>query len=142
MRIRETRLMDHCLEAVARYISIGSCRTNGCQMIFGTPADKVERFFAKHGKAWLVLPDGWYGRPFDSLFALSLVRGFPDRLQIELEGDRKLSFQGSIVVESSHYEKYPSIEISGFESDLWVPNSGVYKEHVYRNDGSVVFASM
>ncbi len=89
-----------------------------------------------------MLPDGWYGRPFDSLFALSLVRGFPDGLQIELEGGRKLSFQGSIIVKSSHYEKYPSIEISGFESALWVPNSGVSKEHVYRNDGSVVFASM
>lgn len=111
-------------------------------MIFGTPADKVERFFAKHGRAWLVLPDGWYGRPFDSLFALTLVKDFPDGLYIELEGDRKLSFQGSMVVKRSHYDKYPSLAISGFESVLWVPNSGVSKEHAYRNDGSVVFISM
>lgn len=114
----------------------------GCEMIFGTPADKVKRFFAKHGRAWLVLPDGWYGRPFDSLFALILVEDVPDGMYIELEGGRKLSFQGSVVITGSHYDKYPSLEISGFESVLWVPNSGVSKEHTYKNAGSVVFVSM
>ena len=110
-------------------------------MICGTPADKVERFFAKHERAWLVLPDGWYGRPFDSLFALTLVNDLPDGMYIELEGGRTLSFQGSLVVQKSRHDKYPSLEISGFESVLWGPNSGASKERIYRDAGSVVFAS-
>lgn len=111
-------------------------------MIFRTPAQKIEFFFERRKRAWLVLPDGWYGRPFDSLFTLTLVRDVPNGLYIELEGGRELSFEGSMVVRSSHYGKYPSLDISGFESVLWVPNSGVSKEHVYRNEGPVVFVSM
>jgi hypothetical protein len=64
-------------------------------MILGSPADELKRFFAKHGRAGLVLPDGWYGGPFDSLFALARAADVPDGLEIEIEGGRTL-YSGAV----------------------------------------------
>jgi hypothetical protein len=54
-------------------------------MALGLPAQIVECFFAEHGRAGLVLPDGWYGRPFDSLFALTSAVDLPDGLKSRLK---------------------------------------------------------
>jgi hypothetical protein len=111
------------------------------QMIFGSPADKLKRFFAKHGGAGLVLPDGWYGRPFDSLFALARAADIPDGLEIEIEGGRTLYFRGSLRIVKTQLEKHPAISIEGFQSASWTPNDGVSEQRVYGDTGSVLFVS-
>jgi hypothetical protein len=45
-----------------------------------------------------VLPDGWYGRPFDSLFALTSAVDLPDGLKIEIEGGRELICEGKVTI--------------------------------------------
>jgi hypothetical protein len=108
-------------------------------MIFGSPATKVERFFAKHRRAGLVLPDGWYGRPFDSLFSLTHAMDLPSGLKIELEGGRELTFQGNVAIVKTRFETYPALRIEGFQSVSWTPHDGVFEGQTYGAAGVVVF---
>jgi len=106
-----------------------------------SPAHAVERFFAKHGRAGLVLPDGWYGRPFDSLFALTSVLDLPDGLKIEIEGGRQLICVGDVAIVKTELEKYPALRIEGFKQASWNPQDGVSDEQNYGDSGAVLFVS-
>lgn len=108
-------------------------------MIRKTPAEKVQAYFRKFERAHLVLPDGWYGRPYDSFFALTLAEDTPSGLEIELEGGRKLIFEGDIDVAKSHFEKYPALKIEQYLSFHWRPNQGVLPASTYEADSGPVF---
>lgn len=56
--------------------------------------DLVQRWFAA-AKLGLgpVLPDGWFGRPFDNLFSLRGVELTGDVLRVHLSGDVLLEFE-------------------------------------------------
>ena len=110
-------------------------------MTLGSPAKKLEQFFAKHKRAGLVLPDGWYGRPFDSLFALVRAADLPDGLMITIEGRKELRFGGHLKIVGTQLEKRPALSIEGFESVSWMPHDGVSQERHYAGSGSVVFVS-
>ena len=107
----------------------------------GPPAQVVERFFAKHGRAGLVLPDGWYGRPFDSLFALSSALDLRDGLKIEMEGGRELVCEGNVTVVETEFQKYPALRIEGFKSASWDPHDGVKERQTYGQSGALVLVS-
>jgi hypothetical protein len=94
-----------------------------------------------HGRAGLVLPDGWYGRPFDSLFALTSAVDLPDGLKIEIEGGRELICEGDITIVRTELEKYPALRIEGFKLASWNPQDGVVDRQIYDASGAVVFVS-
>jgi len=87
----------------------------------------------------LVLPDGWYGRPFDSLFALTSAVDLPDGLKIEIEGGRELICEGNVTIVKTEFEKYPALRIEGFKSGN--PHDGVVDRQNYGESGAVVLVS-
>ncbi|MET4097552.1 hypothetical protein [Arthrobacter sp. UYCu712] len=106
-----------------------------------SPAHVVERFFAKHGRANLVLPDGWYGRPFDSLFSLTLAADLQHGLKIELEGGRELVCEGDVSVAKTKFDKYPALRIEGFQAASWDPCDGIGNRQTYRGSTPVFLVS-
>lgn len=68
-------------------------------------------YFQEFGQAGLILPDGWFGRPYDNLFTLTGVQASYSLLKIELDGDLDLSFQGQVEVSRDQQE----IAISGYD---------------------------
>jgi hypothetical protein len=100
------------------------------------PANVVRRFFAKHGRAWLVLPDGWYGRPFSSLFSLTLAAYLPRGLRVELEGGRELVCEGNVSVAKTKFEKYPALSIAGFDTAYWTPHNDVEVRKSFNGSGA------
>lgn len=110
-------------------------------MILRSPAKKVEGYFSKHRRASLVLPDGWYGRPFDSLFSLTRAEDTANGLRIEIEGGRQLIFQGDLNVVKTSFDKYPALKLEGFQSFSWKPHDGISKDREYGNLGPVFFVS-
>jgi hypothetical protein len=111
-------------------------------LVFGSPAQIVERFFARRGRAGLVLPDGWYGRPFDSLFALTSAVDLPRGLRIEIEGGMELICEGNVTVVKTKIDKCPALRIEGFKLASWNPQDGVADRHVYGDSAAVVFVSV
>ncbi|MET1065416.1 MAG: hypothetical protein ABWX85_10655 [Arthrobacter sp.] len=89
----------------------------------------------------MVLPEGWYGRPFDSLLALTSAVDLPDGLKIEVEGGRELIFEGNVTIVQTEFEKYPALRIEGFESASWNPHDGVVDRQTYGESGAVVLVS-
>jgi hypothetical protein len=88
-----------------------------------------------------VLPDGWYGRPFDSIFALTSAVDLPDGLKIEIEGGRELICEGKVTIAKTEFEKYPALRIEGFKSASWNPHDGVVDRQTYGESGAVVLVS-
>ena len=105
------------------------------------PASVVGRFFARHERAWLVLPDGWYGRPFDSLFSLRRATDLPCGLRIELEGGRELVCEGDVSVEKTRFENYPALRIEGFQVASWNPHNDAGDGRTYGPPGAVFLVS-
>jgi hypothetical protein len=64
----------------------------------------IEQWFQRTGGGGLVLPDGWYGRPFDNLLRLTSVTDSGDRLTLVLEDNITLSFTGPVSVQTSGNE--------------------------------------
>jgi hypothetical protein len=107
----------------------------------GSPAHIVARFFAQHERAGVVLPDGGYGRPFDSLFAITSAVDVPEGLKIEIEGGRELICEGNVTIVKAEFEKYPALRIEGFKSASWNPQDGVVDRQTYGEPSAVVLAS-
>lgn len=78
----------------------------------------IRKFFQEFGNVGLILPDGWFGRPFDNLFRLTRSETQPGLLVLELEENVTLSFRGDIKLEKTDAK----LRIDGFsELDLdWI----------------------
>jgi uncharacterized protein (TIGR00290 family) len=61
----------------------------------------IRSWFAKQKGGSLILPDGWYGRPYDNQHALTAVNESSGDLAICLDGRLALRFQGLKSVEST-----------------------------------------
>jgi hypothetical protein len=61
-------------------------------------------WFEREGGAGLVLPDGWYGRPFDNVHTLVSVNHEANDLTIELERNLLLHFRGLRNLESRDHD--------------------------------------
>jgi hypothetical protein len=56
---------------------------------------EVVDFCADNVLVGLILPNGWFGRPYDNVMPLTGCTVAGDRLEVDLAGgDRRLSFQG------------------------------------------------
>ena len=61
------------------------------------PIDKartIRDWFAREWGGTLLLPDGWYGRPYDNQHALTGLDERDDQLTLELDARLKLVFRG------------------------------------------------
>ncbi len=60
----------------------------------------IENWYQREWTGSLVLPDGWYGRPFDGQHRLTSVNEAPEHLTIVLDNALTLSFSGPTHIES------------------------------------------
>ena len=67
----------------------------------------IQKWFEKNTGGAILLPDGWFGRPFDNLHTLVSVDEKDNCLQINLDdGDTHLTFHGRCVVKADKKELY------------------------------------
>lgn len=71
--------------------------------------------FQKYDRVGLVLPDGWFGRPYDNLLSLTSVEGSSNAMRIGLDDDLFLDFHGPVEVASTMIK----VVISAFEKLIW-----------------------
>jgi hypothetical protein len=64
----------------------------GEPMTFNEMTTLIARWFGQAGEGGLVLPDGWFGRPYDTFWLLENVEAKNDALVITLKGDGILAF--------------------------------------------------
>jgi hypothetical protein len=60
--------------------------------------DIVRRWFEARSGGSLMLPDGWYGRPYDNLHCLTSVSDDGRSLTIELDDHLTLRFDGRVSI--------------------------------------------
>lgn len=53
----------------------------------------VQNWFDRAGGGGLVLPDGWFGRPYDNIHRLNAIESNGDLLRIELDDRLVLTFK-------------------------------------------------
>jgi hypothetical protein len=63
-------------------------------------ANTVQRWFRDEWGGSLLLPDGWYGRPYDNQHALTSVDGTGENLTVILDRKLTLQFEGLKSVEA------------------------------------------
>jgi hypothetical protein len=72
---------------------------------------KVHQWFATEGGGSLLLPDGWYGRPYDNKHEITSIDETEDVLTIVLSGRLTLHFEHLASVESLDHD----LIFSGFD---------------------------
>ena len=75
----------------------------------------VREFFRRVDHAGLVLPNGWFGRPYDNLLQLTRVEADETSLLIELDGQLILTFAGEPKLTASDR----GLRLSRFVSLAW-----------------------
>ena len=88
----------------------------------------------------MILPDGWFGRPYDNQHALTSVTGYDDELTLVLDGILHLHFEG---LESIQIEEHELI-LGPFKSlrFQWTPYGGGQLTTRDYRDGEVKIVSM
>lgn len=77
--------------------------------------DTVRDFFATMGYAGLILPSGWFGRPFDNLHQLTRSEASEQSLLIELDNQLVLTFSGELWATPTD----EGLRLGGFTSLAW-----------------------
>lgn len=80
-----------------------------------TTLTRVREFFDARGYAGLILPSGWFGRPYDNLLQLTRSEVSSGKLVLELDGQLVLTFGGEAEASSSESR----LRISGFSTLAW-----------------------
>ncbi|MFI6424508.1 hypothetical protein [Promicromonospora sp. NPDC050880] len=75
----------------------------------------IRRFFSVVECAGLILPSGWFGRPYDNLMQLTRGEASEDSLLLELDGQLILKFAGRTQVASTDR----GLQIGGFAVLSW-----------------------
>jgi len=103
-------------------------------------AQVVETFFADHSAAGLVLPNGWFGRPYDNLHQLTACTAAGHAVRVELDGQLSLSFEGA---ETVAVRDRDGLVVYGFTRLLWDWRSyGSFEgHHEVFSDGEVAFVA-
>lgn len=70
----------------------------------------LEKWFKRTGGGGLILPDGWFGRPYDNFHQLTYIKSRPQKVLIEL--DEKLYL--IITKPTSTEEKGNELILAGF----------------------------
>jgi len=80
----------------------------------------------------LVLPDGWFGRPYDNMLTLDSVVLDGDELSISLDGDMRILITGDVDTSLDG----AALKIFGFSQLLWSwrpEGSSDRREQTYRS---------
>lgn len=73
-------------------------------------ASLLERWFQRTGGGGLILPDGWFGRPYDNIHQLTYLKSRPRKVLIELDEQLYL-----IITEpTSAVDKDNELTLAGF----------------------------
>lgn len=75
----------------------------------------IREFFGIVGYAGLILPSGWFGRPYDNLLQLSRSEASEGSLLIELDDQLLLTFDGQPVATSTNN----GLRLGGFAVLHW-----------------------
>jgi hypothetical protein len=66
------------------------CRTMKNQIV----AEAIQRWFDKYHGGSLLLPDGWFGQPYDINHTLSQIHPSKSEIRLILGGDLIITFEG------------------------------------------------
>jgi len=73
----------------------------------------IQEWFRKQVGGGLVLPNGWFGRPYDNIHQLSGLLEGDETLSLSLDEEQlTLSFEGALRVDATHEE----LVFEGFRS--------------------------
>lgn len=73
----------------------------------------IQEWFRKRLGGGLVLPNGWFGRPYDNIHQLSELIEDGEKLSLSLDGGQLiLNFEGAPQIEATHEE----LVFTGFRS--------------------------
>lgn len=75
----------------------------------------VREFFSAAGRAGLILPSGWFGRPYDNLLQLTRGEASEESLLLGLDGQLILTFSGRVQASSTDR----GLQFSGFTALDW-----------------------
>lgn len=75
----------------------------------------IRDFFAAVGYAALILPRGWFGRPYDTFMTLTGSRASEEGLVLELDRQHVLRVDGSPQLTSTQ----DGLRLSGFTGLVW-----------------------
>ena len=75
----------------------------------------VRQFFTTVGYSGLILPSGWFGRPYDNLLQLTRSEAREQSLILELDGQLVLTFAGEPRATSTER----GLLLSGFNALAW-----------------------
>ena len=84
-------------------------------MTLQTTLTRVLEFFASVGYAGLILPNGWFGRPYDNLHQLTRAEVIDGDLVVELDEQLVLTFRGPAQASTSANR----LRLAGFSALLW-----------------------
>lgn len=93
----------------------------------------IRLWFDKNEYGGLVLPSGWFGRPYDNRFVLKDINIEAGNLILRLGGDYKMIISGEIAVNDINSE----LTISGYDrcEFQWVDQgTGEINHEVFTND--------
>lgn len=76
---------------------------------------KVRAWFASGRRPGVVLPTGWFGRPYDNQHELTWAAAHGDRMFLELDDSQLLMIVGRPVAHVSEAE----LKIDGFDHVVW-----------------------
>src|SRR5699024_5247068 len=80
-----------------------------------TVIEQIRSFFDEHPSAGLILPDGWFGRPYDNLLFFTEVEIFEGQLSIKFAQGEVLELTGDLRIDRSE----DSLVIQGFSALVW-----------------------
>ena len=97
-----------------------------------TTVEIIQRWFARTWGGGLILPDGWFGRPYDNIHRLTDLSESPGSLHIELDNQLSLTFSGDVRVNDNGnellIEGYSQLSFDWKEYGSDVPHSDIYRE--------------
>ena len=101
----------------------------------------VEAFFADNSHAGLVLPSGWFGRPYDNLHRLTECTAEGSTVRVELDGQHQLSFEGGALLAVREPER---LTLRGFATLTWDWRSygSLEEHHEIFSGGEVAFVAL
>lgn len=75
----------------------------------------IREFFGTAGYAGLILPTGWFGRPYDNFLQLTGSEAADESLMVELDEQLVLTFSGQPRVTTTG----SGLRVSGFAALAW-----------------------
>lgn len=76
------------------------------------------------GVYFLILPDGWCGRPYDTQWHLVTSQSDSERVVLSFDEGTSIDIRGPWHLETENYEGYDALVYSGFSRAIITPPIG------------------